>query len=373
MFCCYSTEAAESPRQGIEGERVLLPLVGNRLCGGPVAPTLFGVQMYTTTGETSPYFADLIDSGATWVRIPVPWRNAQAVLSDPPVYRWDAADKALAGVDDGCFNIIGTHSLAPSWAADIPNGPVHEEYLDDLADYLGALAERYDGDGDQDAPGSPVVRYWELYNEPDAITTWTGWAGEPERYAAMLQLASSAIKQANPDAKVLFGGLGYDWWDDPVMPFDPDFIRNVVNAGGVDFDYMNFHSFPLSAPRWASQGPGLLQKTKAVRAEMASLGLDKPIIITETGHLAGQSAAGQRRVADALRSAVVRTRQGRRGGNADLVHAERPGELPQLYGLGDGGGSSRSATGVYGIRSRSAGIGCGSIRSATLDCGDWRL
>ena len=34
--------------------------------------------------------------------------------------------------------------------------------------YFREVVERYDGDGYKDAPGSAVVTYWEMYNEPDA-------------------------------------------------------------------------------------------------------------------------------------------------------------------------------------------------------------
>lgn len=270
----------------VEDETVLLPIVGNRLCNGRVAPTLFGAQMYGDTGRSSPYFIDLLESRATWVRVPVKWLKVEPVHADPPIYDWQAADTALAAVGDGCLNVIATHTAAPRWAADVSNGPVHPEYVDDLANYLGALVERYDGDGDQDAPGSPVVRYWQIYNEPDAIASWTGWAGAPEQYAAMLQTVYHAIKAASEEAVVLFGGLGYDFFDDPVMPFDPYFLEKVVTAGGDQFDMMTFHSFPLAGPNWSDQGPGLLQKTNDVRRKLDDLGLDKPIVITETGHLA---------------------------------------------------------------------------------------
>ncbi len=42
--------------------------------------------------------------------------------------------------------------------------------LSELAEYLGAVVERFDGDGFHDAPGAPEVHYFELYNEPDRGT-----------------------------------------------------------------------------------------------------------------------------------------------------------------------------------------------------------
>ena len=52
----------------------------------------------------------------------------------------------------------------PAWAATSPSGPVDKAPLSELAEYLAAAVERYDGDGFQDAPGAPEVHYFELYN-----------------------------------------------------------------------------------------------------------------------------------------------------------------------------------------------------------------
>ena len=271
---------------GGASETLYLPWVGSRVCDQPVAPTLFGVQMYNGTGADSPYIAELRESGATWMRVPVSWRAVEPANTNPASYNWQSADSALAAAQDACLNVIATHGSAPAWAADVPDGPVRKQNLQDLAEYMADLVERYDGDGKQDAPGSPVVRYWELYNEPDAAIPETGWGNAPARYAAMLKVVYPAIKKASPKAKVLIGGLAYDDFQDQGGPFSRTFLRDVAAAGGGDyFDIMNFHAFPAFAPNWTTaQGPGLLQKTQAVRGEMSQLGLDQPIMITESGH-----------------------------------------------------------------------------------------
>jgi hypothetical protein len=58
----------------------------------------------------------------------------------------------------------------------------------------------------------------------------------------------------------------------------------VLQAGGGQyFDIMNFHTYPSFSSNWTSYGPGLLQKTNAIRAKMAEYNVNKPIIITEAG------------------------------------------------------------------------------------------
>ena len=245
------------------------------MCSGVVTPDLLGLQMYGSTTRDNTYFDDLMDSRATWVRVPVSWRNAEPVNTDPANFNWASADAALAVAIDGCINVIATHRWSPDWAAYVDDGPVHADKLDDLAEYLAALVERYDGDGFEDAPGSPVVRYWELYNEPDAATSYTGWGRNPQRYAEMLKIPRPKIWDASSEAKVLIGGLAYDWFEDAEPypgKFRRTFLEDVVKAGGGDkFDIMNFHYYPDFAHNWADYGPGLIGKTRAIRAEMARL------------------------------------------------------------------------------------------------------
>jgi hypothetical protein len=270
---------------------VYIPIVGKRMCSGVVAPDLFGVQMYGETSRSTPYFDELMDSGATWVRVPVAWRSVEPVNTDVANFRWDRADRALAVATDGCLNVIATHRWAPNWAAYQPDGPVHEDDLDDLAEYLAALVERYDGDGVDDAPGSPVIRYWELYNEPDASRSRGGWGDDGDRYAEMLKTVRPKIREASREAKVLIGGLAYDWFEDAEPwpgPFRRAFLPEVVAAGGGgQFDIMNFHYFPDFAPNWQKYGPGLVGKTAAIREKMDELGLKQSrMMVTESGHYA---------------------------------------------------------------------------------------
>ena len=270
-----------------QGETLYLPWVGSRVCNGPLPPTVFGVQMYGATGARSPYLVSLQESGARWVRVTVEWRRIEPENTTPDRYDWRHADSVLAAAKDACVHIIATHRSAPAWAASNPDGPLDRTSLDELAQYLAALVERYDGDGKDDAPGSPEVRHWELYNEPDVVsTTGQAWGNTPQKYAAMLKKAYPAIKRASPKAQVLLGGIAYDAFTDKGGWFNRKFLEGVLAAGGGDyFDIMNFHSFPTLAGTWADQGPGLLEKTAFLRSELKRLGVKpKPIFITETGH-----------------------------------------------------------------------------------------
>lgn len=100
-----------------------------------------------------------------------------------------------------------------------------------FANFMSVVARRYS-----------KVRFWELWNEMDQGFTDLFGANNPEiplrergkMYAQMLKLAYPAIKQSNPKAWVLTGGMT-DW---------NEFPRGIYEGGGRDyFDFMNLHTY----------------------------------------------------------------------------------------------------------------------------------
>lgn len=268
---------------------VMLPFAINRYCATDLnyAKNRFGVQLYGYHGLDSPYYCDLVDSGAAWVRNEITWGSAEPTDATPIVYRWSYIDNVLSPASHSSYNMIVTINGSPSWAATHPRGPIDKAPLSRFAAFAAALVERYDGDGIDDAPGSPIVEYWEIYNEPDADNLgWDRrWGKYGKEYAAMLAAIYPAMKTANPNAKVLLGGIAYDWFEEDGGPFVRRFLDDVLaNGGGDFFDVMNFHQYPPFAVNWgAPNGPGLFEKTSAVRAKLAEYGYEKPMVITESG------------------------------------------------------------------------------------------
>lgn len=272
-----------------EQTSVYLPLVSmfTPKCS-KLAPTVFGTQMYGDTSKNSPYHTDLLASQTTWIRSEISWAATESVNTTPENYSWASNDLALAAAKDGCFHLIGTMVAAPSWAASVAKGPIDKTPISDFAEFMGALAERYDGDGTNDAPGAPVVNHWELYNEPDARADrpdQASWAKVGAKYAEMLKAVYPAIKAANPDAQVLMGGIAFDFFEDQGGTFVRSFINEVLQAGGGNyFDIMNFHFYPAFGENWTkSGGTGLPEKTQTIRRILNDYGITKPLMITEMG------------------------------------------------------------------------------------------
>lgn len=92
----------------------------------------------------------------------------------------------------------------------------------------------------------PRVRAWQLWNEMDVTFTDAFGAGHPEVplrqrghfYAEMLRLAYPAVKQGNPQALVVTGGIASD--------LEGGFLEGLYDAK-ADFDVLALHTygFPL--------------------------------------------------------------------------------------------------------------------------------
>ncbi len=258
---------------------VYLPLVAH-ICRSEPMP--MGVQIYYDISDTSStQFQRLVESNTLWVRKPIYWRQIEPNNTTPDNYNWSIYDTQYLNAYNNGLKIVATIEQNPDWAADNYEAHINSEYIVDFVEFVAAVVERYDGDGVDDAPGSPVVNYWELYNEPDRDVRWGHYGAE---YANMLSQVYPAIKQANPNAVVLMGGLAYDWFEEDGGPFNRYFIDDVLAAGGGDyFDVMNFHYYPPFMGNWSSFGSGLIGKNNYLRAELAKYNVEKPVAVTETG------------------------------------------------------------------------------------------
>ena len=263
---------------------IFLPLVGLKM-GAP--PPLFGVQMYGTVNQATG-ITKVVEAGARWVRVPFSWASVEPDNRTPDQYHWTAIDRNVQALTQEGIEPLLTLIGNPKWAATYPMGPVYR--LADLQEFIGAVVERFDGDGHDDAPGSPVVTYWEIYNEPDNTSLWhaeEGWLGmfgyHGDEYAALLDAIYPVVKASSPKAQVVFGGVAHDNFDYEGGPFDPGFIDDVLShCTGPCFDVMNFHYYPFFRIRWETYGSGIMGKANRIRSKLANHGLDRPLMCTET-------------------------------------------------------------------------------------------
>jgi streptogramin lyase len=247
-----------------------------------------GVQFYSSLNAHDG-FHEIADAGARWIRRPLSWESIEPDDTTPDNYNWANLDATVNSAVQREVNLILTLSGQPSWAATYPAGPVTDTA--DIIEFVGAVVERYDADGTDDAPGSPPVRHFELYNEPDnadvahaATGGWGYWGHNGSGYAELLQELHPVIKGASPHANLVFGGISLDYFE-PGGVFDPQFLDDVLAAcqGNDCFDVMNFHYYPYFRSRWEPYDVDIIGKTDYVRQKLAAYGFGgTPVVCTET-------------------------------------------------------------------------------------------
>lgn len=259
-----------------------LPIILNN-ADNTLGIPLFGIQTYNDTRPTNKYYTATVESHASWVRTNISWAAAQPISTSVD-YNWTQMDNSLSISSNPNIHVIATIEGNPGWTGAESRGIITGSNLLQFSNFVHVLVERYDGDGVDDADGSPIVTYWEFYNEPD-LGGVGSWGDRADLYAAMLQTIYPIVKQANPNTKVVLGGIAYDAFYEDGGTFNRDFLDGVLEFGGGYFDVMNFHSYPAFSINWTPlNGPGLLQKTEAVRDKLTEYGYgDREIIITESG------------------------------------------------------------------------------------------
>lgn len=161
----------------------------------------------------------------------------------------------------------GSQTLDPG----LPGAPSTRYKPCDMAAYANfvtRLVERYDGDSIDDMPGLTFpIKHWELMNEPEFQTDPIYFQGTPADYVATLIVTYEAVKQADPEASIVQGGMA------GMMPESAAWWQGVLDAGGAPYlDIMNMHSI----------GHGEHLNIPAFKQFLAQNGLqDKPIWVTE--------------------------------------------------------------------------------------------
>jgi hypothetical protein len=239
------------------------------------------------------HFDALQDNNSSWLRTSIEWGKVEPVNVEPSAYDWSTADAAVRMGLENCVHLIATIDTTPTWATiGDARSPFQTDLLPEFVQFMRAVAERYNGNGVDDAPEGLVVEYYEMWNEPDAggAPSGGGWGDYGERYGDMLAAIYPEVKAIDPNAKIVIGGLAYDFFTDRPGGgiFVRDFLDNVLASGDgqVYFDYMNVHYYPFVRHReeWTSgNSSGLIEKINALKAKMAEYNVNKPLMVTEIG------------------------------------------------------------------------------------------
>ncbi len=140
------------------------------------------------------------------IRTPARWVDAEPVLYEPRQFNFTEhrriANMAIANDFDLMFLVNDT----PAWALPESMGNISHDPPDDprmIYEYAYKLAEEFKGQ----------IKSYQFYAEQNGHAPTTeenphGWGHEPWRYYLIIMYGAHAVKSADPDAKVIFGGVG---------------------------------------------------------------------------------------------------------------------------------------------------------------------
>lgn len=238
------------------------------------------------------------DIGVKWIRYAGKSMAWDIVERTKGVYDWSLCDGLFSETSkNGIHSFITVRSFN-QW--DQPAKKMEKGKLlrpkapTDMAGFLKFLAkavERYDGDGIDDAPGSPVVTHWQIENEVDG----NFWGDTPESYARLLKASCQTIKKVNPKAKVVIAGAssvaGFSRFYVPLLKE----LQNIADKPGDRyFDVFDIHWYGYAGEYGKIDGQDLRGFMDSYNRTLSSYGYgDTPLWMTETGTHGGKGVVGK--------------------------------------------------------------------------------
>jgi polysaccharide biosynthesis protein PslG len=181
---------------------------------------------------------------AGWARIGFDWSTGEPTKGS---YSW-TRDAVTAHFASTGMKVLGVIAYSPKWAADPTCFATYGNKCpplasSDFARYAAALAERYDGDGVNDAAGSPRVDAWEVWNEPNLASYWRPQP-DPQAYTSLLASAYTAIHAAAPAVTVVSAGLSPAGGTYAPIKF---LAAMYLDGAHGSFDALGFHPYSYPA------------------------------------------------------------------------------------------------------------------------------
>ena len=226
------------------------------------SPTTIGVadsNLYTLSAvDLERQLTLLKAAGVTDLRVGVPWVYVQPSAN---TYDWSKMDALVNTAEEMGFSITASITGNTTWSGGVPlaGAPNKEAY----ANFAGVVADRYKG----------KISAYEVWNEPNGVIFYAPVS--PESYTDLLKVAHDAIKEADPDAKVVGGVLGAVKTIPGTALAPQEFLSRMYAAGaGGYFDALSYHPYHYTTP--FSQGAGItdspLEQYTALRALMDANG-----------------------------------------------------------------------------------------------------
>lgn len=217
--------------------------------------------------------------GVTSVRVDASWYWGQPTQGGP--FDWTPLDQVMASLRQVGISADLDINQTPSWAGVSSAGGsswAQPASAAAFATWAGAVAARYGPEG---------VNYFEIWNEENLVGSWAP-TPDPAAYTADLKAAYAAIKEVDPSAIVISGGLAPA--ANTSTSYDPRTYLEDMYADGAKGSFDGVGDHPYSYPATPAEfetwsGWSLMNQTSpSLRSIMAENGDSaKKIWITEFG------------------------------------------------------------------------------------------
>ncbi len=225
--------------------------------------------------EVERQFELLREAGVRWARTGIMWEQIEP---KPGQWNWAPADRVVKAAKQNHVKLLWLVGNTAPWDSSNRewNGVPRDLAKTDghFPHFVHELVTRYKAD----------IHHWEIRNEPNLDYMWHG--ASAAQYGVYLAHAHRVIKAADPDAKVVFGGLG-GGVGQQVKWFRESVAAMRAKHPALPFDIVNFHIYPGEADNRGFKGADAVtryldssfkQIEKALTAEQLA---ELPLWITE--------------------------------------------------------------------------------------------
>jgi hypothetical protein len=232
------------------------------------------------------------DVGIESVRVWFPWSHVERRRGE---LDWEGLDRAVTTNAEGGLTTLPFLYGTPEWAARldgqlcagsgcVPFAPRTEQTRAAFAEFAAAAVRRYGPDGrfwDAHRGLDPKpIEVWQIWNEPN-LSSFYAPAVDPLGYAALIAPVAEAIREADPKARILLGGLTGTKTNAKRMSTIA-FLTAFYSYPGVTagFDGLAVHPYNRKAR-------GTLHQVRSARRVADAYADDAEIWVTELGWASG--------------------------------------------------------------------------------------
>lgn len=209
----------------------------------------FGVNTFLEQ-EVEPEKVDralvmIADAGFRWIRQEFPWEDIEiSAKGDFWDHKWDKSawekyDRIVELANRHGLQIIARLDNPPDWsrAAGAAAGTLAPpDRYEDFGDFVYAVVSRYRG----------RIRYYQIWNEPNIYPEWGEQPVNAAEYVALLKVAYTRAKEADPECMILSAGLAQTLEKGPRNLDDTIYLQQMYDAGAKDyFDILGVMAYGL--------------------------------------------------------------------------------------------------------------------------------